>query len=39
MEDELKSLQAEGLAGWMLKPPDMAKLSQLLARVLRKGPE
>jgi nitrogen-specific signal transduction histidine kinase/CheY-like chemotaxis protein len=39
MEDELKSLQAQGLAGWMLKPPDMAKLSHLLARVLRKDLE
>ncbi|MBN1876210.1 MAG: response regulator [Anaerolineae bacterium] len=35
MEDELQSLQAQGLAGWLFKPPDMAQLSQLLAQVLR----
>jgi len=33
-ENELKRLQAQGLAGWMLKPPSLEKLSQLLARVL-----
>jgi two-component system cell cycle sensor histidine kinase/response regulator CckA len=35
MEQELQSLQAEGLAGWLLKPPDMEQLSRLLARVLK----
>ncbi|MBN1259248.1 MAG: response regulator, partial [Anaerolineae bacterium] len=36
METELKTLQAQGLAGWMLKPPDMEQLSRLLGRVLGK---
>jgi PAS domain S-box-containing protein len=35
MESELGSLEGRGLAGWMLKPPDMEQLSQLLARVLK----
>jgi len=34
MENELETLQAQGLAGWMLKPPSEEQLSQLLARVL-----
>ena len=36
MENELQSLQAQGLAGWMPKPPEMESLSRLLARVLGK---
>ncbi|MBN2394126.1 MAG: PAS domain S-box protein, partial [Anaerolineae bacterium] len=36
MEQELQSLQAEGLAGWLLKPPDIEQLSHLLAQVLKK---
>ena len=39
MEKELESLREQGLAGWMLKPPDMVKLSQLLARALREAAE
>jgi len=35
MEQELRSLQAEGLAGWLLKPPDIEQLSRLLAQVLK----
>ena len=34
MQSELESLQAQGLSSWMLKPLDMAKLSQLLAQAL-----
>jgi two-component system cell cycle sensor histidine kinase/response regulator CckA len=34
MENELASLQAQGLAGWLLKPPRIEQLAQLLARVL-----
>ena len=34
MESKLEDLQAQGLAGWMLKPPDIEKLSRLLAQVL-----
>lgn len=36
MESELKDLQAQGLAGWMLKPPDMKRLSQLLTQALQR---
>ena len=35
MEQELQSLQAEGMAGWLPKPPDIAQLSDLLAQVLK----
>jgi PAS domain S-box-containing protein len=37
MEDELKELRLEGLAGWMLKPPDPARLSAMLSRILNGG--
>ncbi len=37
MENELRSLQEHGLAGWLLKPLDVEQLSHLLARVLRKS--
>lgn len=36
MESELEELQAMGLAGWMLKPPSVQPLAELLARVLHK---
>jgi PAS domain S-box-containing protein len=39
MEKELEKLQCEGLAGWMLKPPNMEQLSQLLMRVLKQDRE
>ncbi len=35
-ENELKELQEQGLAGWMLKPMNMEQLAQLLARALEK---
>ncbi|MCP4537176.1 MAG: response regulator [Chloroflexi bacterium] len=35
MENELEDLQSQGLAGWMLKPPDMERLSRMLVRVLK----
>jgi CheY-like chemotaxis protein len=35
MESELVSLQAQGLAGWLLKPPSIEQLAQLLAQVLK----
>ncbi len=35
MEKELQNLQAQGVVGWMSKPPDMEQLSRMLARVLR----
>lgn len=34
METELEHLRAQGLAGWLRKPPDMARLSHMLARAL-----
>jgi CheY-like chemotaxis protein len=37
MQDELEELGAHGLSGWMLKPPNLEKLAQLLERVLRDG--
>ncbi|MFP4396318.1 MAG: ATP-binding protein, partial [Anaerolineales bacterium] len=36
MEHELEALQAQGLAGWMLKPLDGEQLAQVLAQVLDK---
>ncbi|MCJ7549276.1 MAG: ATP-binding protein, partial [Anaerolineae bacterium] len=38
-EKEMESLREQGLAGWMIKPPDMVKLSRLLARALREAAE
>ena len=35
MESELQSLQAQGLAGWILKPPNMERLAQMIAKLLR----
>jgi DNA-binding NtrC family response regulator len=35
MESELVSLQTQGLAGWLLKPPSLDQLAQLLSQVLR----
>jgi CheY-like chemotaxis protein len=37
MESELKDLEEEGLAGWMLKPPKMAALARLLDQALRES--
>ncbi len=34
MKHELKELQAQGLAGWLLKPPDVEQLGRLLAQAL-----
>jgi len=38
MENELKGLQAQGMAGWTLKPLNVEQLARLLARALREGP-
>jgi two-component system cell cycle sensor histidine kinase/response regulator CckA len=35
VQSELASLQAQGLAGWLLKPPSIEQLAQLLAQALR----
>jgi len=37
MQDELEELEVQGLNGWMLRPPNLEKLAQLLERVLRDG--
>ena len=37
MEKVLKSLLEQGLTGWMLKPPNIEKLSHLLAWALKEG--
>jgi two-component system cell cycle sensor histidine kinase/response regulator CckA len=34
LEGELAALQKHGLAGWLLKPPNIQELAQLLAQVL-----
>jgi CheY-like chemotaxis protein len=39
MENELVSLQAQGLAGWLLKPPSIEQLAQLLAQALKQDPD
>jgi PAS domain S-box-containing protein len=39
MWDELEKLQAEGLSGYLLKPPSMEQLTQLLARALKEKSE
>lgn len=35
LESSLEDLQARGIAGWLLKPPAVEQLGQLLARVLK----
>ncbi|MCX6030967.1 MAG: response regulator, partial [Chloroflexi bacterium] len=37
LDDELASLQALGLAGWLLKPPEVEQLARLLAQALPGG--
>ncbi|MBN2392797.1 MAG: PAS domain S-box protein, partial [Anaerolineae bacterium] len=37
MENELESLKAQGMAGWIAKPPDIAQLFQLVERVLQEA--
>jgi two-component system cell cycle sensor histidine kinase/response regulator CckA len=39
MENEMVSLQAQGLAGWLLKPPSMEQLAQLIAQALKQAPD
>ncbi len=36
LTNEMEAMQAQGLAGWLLKPPDMQELTTLLARALGK---
>ncbi len=37
LQEELESLRAQGLSGWLLKPPKLEKLSQMMARALEEG--
>ncbi|MBN1876040.1 MAG: response regulator [Anaerolineae bacterium] len=39
MENEFESLRAQGLAGWMPKPPDIEQLSRLVREALQKASE
>jgi len=34
LTNEMQPIQAQGLAGWLLKPPDMAELTALFAHIL-----
>ena len=34
MGDELESLRAQGLSGWLLKPPDLDQLAEVMAQAL-----
>ncbi|MEE8391814.1 MAG: ATP-binding protein [Anaerolineae bacterium] len=34
MEDELENLRAQGLSGWLLKPPSLEQLAEVVARAL-----
>ncbi len=38
-EDELLDLEAEGLSGWLRKPPTVEQIGRLLARVLQSAPD
>jgi CheY-like chemotaxis protein len=37
MEEELKSLQAQGLSGWLLKPPQLEQLAQVISQTLKES--
>ncbi|MCP4605106.1 MAG: PAS domain S-box protein [Proteobacteria bacterium] len=37
MEKELEDLRAQGLSGWLLKPPNLKPLAEMVARVLRES--
>ncbi len=39
MGKELDDLRAQGLTGWLVKPPNMKELAQVLIRALREKPE
>jgi CheY-like chemotaxis protein len=39
LENELDNLQAQGMAGWLVKPPNLEQLSLLLAQVLQEHAE
>ena len=39
INNELEKLKAQGLAGWLPKPPTMGQLAELLAQVLQEGSE
>jgi CheY-like chemotaxis protein len=35
MEEELKSLRAQGMSGWLPKPPELEQLAEIVARALK----
>jgi CheY-like chemotaxis protein len=35
LEDELKNLRTQGLGGWLLKPPSLERLAEVMAQALR----
>ena len=37
LEEELQKLQEEGLAGWLLKPPTLESLSEVITQVLEEA--
>jgi CheY-like chemotaxis protein len=39
LEEELQKLQEQGLAGWLLKPPTLERLSEVVTQVLDKAGE
>jgi two-component system cell cycle sensor histidine kinase/response regulator CckA len=37
MDEELEDLRAQGLIGWITKPPSLEQLAQMVARALKEG--
>ncbi len=37
MEKELAHVQAQGLNGWLIKPPNLGQLAQVVAQALGEG--
>jgi hypothetical protein len=35
LEDELKDLRTQGLGGWLLKPPSLERLAEVMAQALK----
>lgn len=35
LEKELKSLRAQGLSGWLLKPPRLEQLAEVVAQAIK----
>jgi CheY-like chemotaxis protein len=39
LQEELQKLQEQGLAGWLLKPPTLERLSEVITQVLAEAGE